>query len=359
MNRIPSIIITPLAGAWVEGRKKKTIMIVTDLIRAVCVAFVATSYLFGFLQAWMLLITTVTISTVAAFRGPASMALTPKVLEKEYYEYGISLSTTLSSMVELIGTAVAAAIIAAIGTSGAIYVDMATFLMSALIIAFVNTKEQNLVVQKFDRKAYVKDLTDGFSYVKKDAMIRIFLLLAIFLDAILVPLNSLQAPLASDVLGGGAEILSILGIAITVGMFLGSATYPMIQRIMTGKGLWITSGFGIALFYIMLPMCRPLYTSKILVYTVTAVLSFVLGYTAALVNSHLNVFVVKKIESDYLARISGITTAASVASMPVASLLVSIFVAHVDTSTIFIASGVLALIVSGCMFFSKTLGKEN
>ena len=78
-----------------------------------------------------------------------------------------------------------------------------------------------------------------------------------------------------------------------------------------------------------------------------------------MVNSHLNVFVVKKIESDYLARISGITTAASVASMPVASLLVSIFVAHVDTSTIFIASGVLALIVSGCMFFSKTLGKEN
>lgn len=176
---------------------------------------------------------------------------------------------------------------------------------------------------------------------------------------ILVPLNSLQAAvMRCDVLGGGAEILSILGIAITVGMFLGSQR-TNVQRIMTGKGLWITSGFGIALFYIMLPMCRPLYTSKILVYTVTAVLSFVLGYTAALVNSHLNVFVVKKIESDYLARISGITTAASVASMPVASLLVSIFVAHVDTSTIFIASGVLALIVSGCMFFSKTLGKEN
>ena len=81
------------------------------------------------------------------------IALTPKVLEKEYYEYGISLSTTLSSMVELIGTAVAAAIIAVIGTSGAIYVDMTTFLLSALIFVFVNTKEQGLVKQKFDRKA--------------------------------------------------------------------------------------------------------------------------------------------------------------------------------------------------------------
>ena len=83
VNKLPSIIITPLAGAWVEGQKKKTIMIVTDLIRAVCVAFVATGYLFGFLQAWMLLVTTLTISTVEAFRGPASAALTPKVLEKD------------------------------------------------------------------------------------------------------------------------------------------------------------------------------------------------------------------------------------------------------------------------------------
>ena len=352
VNKLPSIIITPLAGAWVEGQKKKTIMIVTDLIRAVCVAFVATGYLFGFLQAWMLLVTTLTISTVEAFRGPASAALTPKVLEKEYYEYGISLSTTLSSMVELIGTAVAAAIIAVIGTSGAIYVDMTTFLLSALIIVFVNTKEQGLVKQKFDRKAYVKDLADGFSYVKKDTMIRIFLLLAVFLNAILVPLNSLQAPLAGD-------ILSILGISITVGMLLGSVTYPMVQRIIPGKGLWIASGLGIALFYIMLPVCRPLYTSRILVCAFTAVFSFILGYTVALVNSHLSVFAVKRIRTDYLARISGITTAAGAASMPVASFLVSIVVAYVDTSAIFITSGVLALIVTVCMFFSRTLGQEE
>lgn len=57
------------------------------------------------------------------------------------------------------------------------------------------------------------------------------------MNAILVPLNSLQAPLAGDILGGGAEILSILGISITVGMLLGSVTYPMVQRIILGKGL--------------------------------------------------------------------------------------------------------------------------
>lgn len=94
-----------------------------------------------------------------------------------------------------------------------------------------------------------------------------------------------------------------------------------------------------------------------LVYAFTAVFSFILGYTVALVNSHLSVFAVKRIRTDYLARISGITTAAGAASMPVASFLVSIVVAYVDTSAIFITSGVLALIVTVCMFFPEHLDK--
>ena len=359
VNRIPSIVVTPLAGAWVEGRKKKTIMVVTDLIRAACVAFVATGYMMGFLQAWMLVITTLIISTVEAFRGPANSALLPKVLEKKYYEYGMSLSSTLGSIVELIGTAIAATIIALIGTSGAIYVDMATFIMSAVIIMFVNTREQNLVKKKFDSKEYFGDLADGFSYVKKDDMLKVFMLLSIFLNAILVPLNSLQAPLAGEVLGSGAEILSILGIAATFGMLLGSITYPMLQKFMSDRAIWMAGGLGISAFYILLPVCRPLYTNKIVVYMFTAIFTSIMGYTMALVNSHLNVFMVKRIRQDFLARIDGITIALGTASMPVASFLVSAIVAYASTSAIFIASGVFALIVTICMLFSKTLGGND
>lgn len=359
VNRIPSIVVTPLAGAWVEGRKKKTIMVVTDLIRAACVAFVATGYMMGFLQAWMLVITTLIISTVEAFRGPANSALLPKVLEEKYYEYGMSLSSTLGSIVELIGTAIAATIIALIGTSGAIYVDMATFIMSAVIIMFVNTREQNLVKKKFDSKEYFGDLADGFSYVKKDDMLKVFMLLSIFLNAILVPLNSLQAPLAGEVLGSGAEILSILGIAATFGMLLGSITYPMMQKFMSDRAIWMAGGLGISAFYILLPVCRPLYTSKIVVYMFTAIFTSIMGYTMALVNSHLNVFIVKRIRQDFLARIDGITIALGTASMPVASFLVSAIVAYASTSAIFIASGVFALIVTICMLFSKTLGGND
>lgn len=137
MNKVPSVLFPPLTGVWVEGRNKKKIMIWTDLIRAACVAFVATSYIAGFLQAWMLLIFTFIISTVEAFRGPANTALTPYILKRDYYAYGMSLMSTMSTIVELVGIAAAAGIIAIIGSAGAIYVDMATFILSAAIIVFV------------------------------------------------------------------------------------------------------------------------------------------------------------------------------------------------------------------------------
>lgn len=355
INKVPSIVITPLAGAWVEGRKKKTIMIVTDLIRAVCVALVATGYLFGFLQAWMLLMTTLTISTAEAFRGPASMALTPKVLKREYYEYGMSLSSTLSGSIEMIGTAVAAGIIAIIGTAGAIYLDMFTFVISAVIIAFVNTKEQNLVIQKFQAKKYFSDLADGFVYVKKEKEILFFLVLCVFLNTILTPINSLQAPLASEVLGGGAEILSIMGTAVMAGMLLGSFTYPMLAQKISGKKILILGNVGMSVFYILLPAFRSLYASKVFMYIFSTALGVILGYTAALTSAYMNVFSIKRIKEEYLARTSGINTAVSIATVPVASFILSGLVSYISTADIFIWTGVAALVMTVFMLFSKTL----
>ena len=62
----------------------------------------------------------------------------------------------MSSVAELIGTAAAAGIIAVIGTAGAIYVDMATFIISALIISTINTNEKGLIKQKFDKKSILR-----------------------------------------------------------------------------------------------------------------------------------------------------------------------------------------------------------
>lgn len=361
INKIPSIVITPLAGAWVEGRNKKRIMVITDFIRAICVAIIATGYLFDFLNAGILVLTTLVISTVEAFRGPANTALTPKILDKKYYEYAMSLMSTACAVVELIGMAVAAGIIALLGTAGAIYVDVATFVLSALIILTVNTKEQNLQKQKFHIKEYGRTFADGLIYVKKEKTVLFFCGIAIFLNAILVPFNSLQAPLTSEIIGGGAEVLSILGIALTIGMMLGTAVYPILGKILNSKGYLALCCGGIGLYYIGFIACKPLYISRIFMYGYVAVSSFVCGVVVAVFMTFLNVEFVKRTDEAYLARAAGIMSSLSVASVPVASFAISSLAAVIKTEWLFVVAGVLAIVVCPLFLRSKVLEekKEN
>lgn len=262
INKLPTVFVTPLVGPWAESHNKKRIMIVTDIIRALCVAFVATGYLLGFLEAWMLMITTLIISTVEAFRSPASMVMTSLVLESKYYEHGISLSSTVSSIIELVGTAMAGGIIAVVGIAGAIYIDMGTFLASAFIEMFIRTKEEKKERERFNAKEYMSSLTEGIQYLHKNSVLWFYLCAAVFLNATLVPFNSLQAPLANEIFKSGAEILSFLGAAVTSGLTLGTFCYPFVKEKLKKRTIFYIGSMCIGVYYGMCVLCMPFYGEK-------------------------------------------------------------------------------------------------
>lgn len=129
----------------------------------------------------------------------------------------MSLLSSATIVVEIVGTAAAAGIIAVIGTSGAIYVDMTTFLLSALVIVFVRVREENLQTTAFDVGAYKTTFTEGVGYVCKNGRLVFLVGACVFLNAILVPFNSLQAPLVQEILGAAATpVTSFLVSALAV-----------------------------------------------------------------------------------------------------------------------------------------------
>lgn len=359
VNKFPTIFVTPFAGVWVEGKNKKQIMVWTDIMRAVCVAFVATGYLFGWLQPWMLFAATLIISTVEAFRGPASMALTPQVLERKYYEYGISLSSSLSNVVELVGTAAAGGIVALLGVSGAIYIDMATFLLSALIIVFVKSKEKNLEKQIFNGKEYMMSLGDGIQYIRKSHAFLFFILVCLLLNALLTPINSLQAPLVSEILLSDEKMLSFISVACVLGMMFGTITYPWVKKCLRTRVFFALAGFGISAYYIGLILCRPLYERELFTVVYVSVTTALLGCFAAWLNTYMSVEFIKKVDEEYLARASGVFTAANVSATPVVSFLISAVIGVTGVANIFLGVGILAAVA--CIFIvgNRELNEEE
>lgn len=344
VNRIPTIFLQPFAGAAIEGKNKKHIMVITDIIRGICVGGVATAFLLGFLNQWILLGSTLVISCAEAFRRPASTAMLPKLLDKKYYEFGLSLSSSAGSITELIGLGAAGIIIATFSVSVAIYIDMATFFLSALIILTLRVKE-NLVKGRISIGEYRDSLKGGFHYLKDKVVLRYLVIFGLFLNGVLVPYNSLQAPLVSEVLKTNEIMLSVLGIAFAIGMISGATIYPYVCRKFSKYAIASVGGYSIAVYYLTFVLVGRYVNSAIIMYTIISVVSFVVGIAISLLTSLFQVEFVKNIEEEYMARVSAIFGAVCVAAIPVVSFLVSILAGFVPTVVLFLITGVLDILI--------------
>jgi MFS family permease len=345
VNRIPTIFLQPFAGAVIEKKNKKYIMIVTDIIRGICVGFVATALIMGFLNQWILLASTVVISCAEAFRMPASTALIPKLLDEKYYEFGLSLNTSVCGAAELIGLGAAGVIISVFSVSAAIYIDMITFFISALIILTLKIKERNYNNDKINVNYHINNLKSGFFYMKTKPALIYFAILGVFLNGVIVPFNSLQAPLINEVLNESEIMLSVIGIALTMGITAGASIYPYVSRKLQGHTFVGLGGYSFGIYYFTFVLAGKYIDSKIILYIIISVVSFLTGIAISLSNSYVNIEFIKNIKEDYLARVSAILGAVCTAAIPIVSIIVSILVKNISIEVLFIISGVLSIII--------------
>lgn len=353
INRVPTIFLQPFAGAMVENWNKKTVMVLTDIIRGVSVSLVAVLFLLQLLNPWILLAFTLVISSAEAFRGPAGTAVLPKILEKECYDFGLSLNSTLTNAIELAGLALAGGIIALFGIHTAILIDAFTFWGSALIILFINTGEDKNTKQKINFKEYLDTLKGGIIYLKRKSVIFNFVLLAMVANAILVPLNSLQAPLIKDILMQGELMLSVLSFCLTAGLGIGSALYPYAAKKLNTRTIIFVGGILLSLYYIILVLCGYLSSYRLIVYGLCGTTSLITGCALSLLISALNVQFMKQVDTEYLARVGAIMSSGCVGAIPIVSFLISILTKIITLSVIFYAIGGLGMVFFIFLYLKK------
>ena len=75
LNFVPTVFLTPFAGAFVDRISKKRVMALADLLRFVFVAAIVTLYTTGLLSPALIVVFTLATSTVEAFRLPAGGAI--------------------------------------------------------------------------------------------------------------------------------------------------------------------------------------------------------------------------------------------------------------------------------------------
>ncbi len=165
---LPSVVLGPLSGVFADRFNRRTLMIASDVGRALVVL--------GFLfvrrpeHVWLVYVLTVLQLGLSSFFEPARSAAIPSIVrERELVTANALSSVTWSAMLTL-GAAFGGPVTAWFGTDAAFVLDSLTYVVSALLIASVRLprrpprEKRRLTLSK---ALGVTDTLEGLRYVRK------------------------------------------------------------------------------------------------------------------------------------------------------------------------------------------------
>ncbi len=340
-NYIPTVFIQPFMGAFVAKHDKKHMMVIADAARALIVTLLAIAVITNTVNALMIIICTFLMSFFETLRLPASSAIIPEIIDKTEYKDAVSFNSSLSRITELIGTGIAGFIIGIFGMYSAIFIDAFSFLASAILLALMKTDEK---ISDTKENTIIQDLKDGFKYVSIQKDMLYIMVLTCISNALLTPFNALQSVFVDSYLHAGADILSIIGVFISLGALLGAMAYTKVsEKIKTKVGLLFIFPTGI-IFYVGLLACG-YFDNDLLLAIACAIVTFISGIFLGLVNCYISVYMMVRCDKEYLSRVSSLQNSIAQAGIPILSFIISIVSNFLDVSWLFVLSVIIMVIV--------------
>ena len=219
---LPSVVMGPLSGVVADRFSRRTIMIASDIVRAVVVL--------GFLfvrrpdQMWLVYVLTVLQLAFSTFFEPAKTAAIPSIVsDRELVPANAIASVTWSVMLTL-GAAIGGFVAGSFGTNAAFVLDSLTFVASAILIStvrFPKRIERPKTKLTVGKALGITDTIEGAHYVRHRPRVLAYLLVK-----------------TSWGMGGG--ILTLLAV-------FGERIFPVAGKAATGIGVLFTArGIGTA-----------------------------------------------------------------------------------------------------------------
>lgn len=161
LQTIPPLVLGPIVGVYLDRLPKKIVMVTLDVIRAGLIALIPALYVLDALTLEVLFVLVFLTAIFSTAFGPALAASLPLLVKPSELMSANSLLQSTTNMGILVGPAICGVLIAWLGTQNVLYVDAATFLLSALCLLPI--KGQLL--------AATHRLTNGVSKISEDLVV--------------------------------------------------------------------------------------------------------------------------------------------------------------------------------------------
>lgn len=224
---IPSFFISPFAGAYVDRWNYKYTMIISDIIRAVLVLLIPLWFI-KMDSLVPLYISVFLVFTISCFFLPSKFSIIPELVDKEKLLIANSLTNTTMMLAAVLGIGLGGTLIEKVGAKSGFFIDSFTYLVSGLLLCFVNVKnrkkikEQETEENTLKGRSILSDIKDGVKYVAANPYLRFVFSTIFMLMSAAGALYIVAIVFIQQVFGSVTRDLGVLSIFIGVGLFLGA-----------------------------------------------------------------------------------------------------------------------------------------
>lgn len=342
---LPIALAAFLGGTVVDRLGYKRTSIVADLASGVTVALIPTLFLFGALQfEWVLVLTFLT-NLLDAPGSTARDALVPDLATRAgmSFERAGSLNQIIERSARLIGAPLAGLLIASAGATTVLWIDAATFLVSAAIF-FVFVQAATHKRSAGETRHWRRELTDGLRFIWRDKLILTITLTVMVTN--LLDNGVLMTIYFQQVFGSAVDLglsIAAIGGGSVVGALLFGARRHRWNRRITFIALFIL----LSLRYFLYAFYPPL--------PVVILIQFLSGIAAGPINPLISTVEYERVPPDMRGRVFGAVTAGAMLMLPLGALFAGFAIGRFGLTATLLIVACAYVLTTGAMLFNPAM----
>lgn len=337
-SQIPSFLLTPFAGIFVDRWNRHRLLVATQTASMVIAFVLAALTLSNTISIPILVVVSVFQGVVNAFDMPGRQAFVVTLIEdKRDLGNAIALNSSMFNAARLIGPSVAGAIIAMSSEGWCYLIDGVSYL--SVIAALLAMRFIVVARPATDHESPLAQFRDGWRYAYSSRPIRSVLLLVGLVCLAGVPYTVLMPVFAAEVLGGGAHTLGFLMTATGGGALLGA--------------LWLTSRRTIAGLERNIPIAGVIFSCGLIAFAfsrtlwLSVVLLVVVGFGFIVLVASGNTLVQTVVEDAKRGRVMSFFLMSYFGTTPFGSLVAGVASARIGAPYTLAMGGALCLVGAG------------
>jgi MFS family permease len=347
---LPALLFSLHGGVLADRLPKRQTLVIaqsTQLVVALALGVLTST---GLLTVAIIYVLAGLRGMVDAIEGPTRQAFVPEMVGMADLPNAVGLNSTLFNSARIVGPAIGAAVIGALGMAACFYLNAATFVAVLVALALMRPSELH-AVPRAPRDKVWRQLREGLGYARATPEVMVIFFVMAGMGAFGMNFQTLLPLITKRVLLAGPSTLSLLFAAMGAGSVM--AGLVAAYRAKPSRKLLLGAG---SCFTVLLAL-----TGLSPWPAGTVVLLFLCGVTANLCMTAANTSLQLRVPGHLRGRVMGIYILLFIGTTPIGSYLCGQLADNVDMwATVLIMAGLCgALVATGWIYARRTIPADE